>query len=62
MLLVIGMLLALPILVAGCAASAGPTPGEEISSCVLCHSDKDMLQQTVTMVKEVKSEATTGEG
>jgi len=63
MLLVIGLLLVLPIiLLVGCNAPAGPTPGEELSSCVICHSDKDMLKQTVTVVEEVKSEATEGEG
>ncbi|HEY90252.1 MAG TPA: hypothetical protein G4O07_00290 [Dehalococcoidia bacterium] len=59
---VIGLSLLVALVLAGCAAPAGPTPGEELSSCVLCHTDKDMLKQTVTVVEEVKSEATEGEG
>ncbi len=59
---VIGLtLLVVPVL-ASCAAPVSTTPGEETSSCVLCHTDKEMLKQTVTVVEEVKSEATSGEG
>jgi len=59
---VIGLTLLVAPVLAGCAAPVSSTPGEEISSCVLCHTDKDMLKQTVTVVEEVKSEATEGEG
>jgi hypothetical protein len=46
---------------AGCAG--GATPEEETaSSCVSCHTDKDLLKQTATAVEEVKSEETSGEG
>jgi len=59
---VIGLSLLVTPVLASCAAPAESTPGEEISSCVICHTDKEMLQQTVTVVEEVKSEATSGEG
>ena len=52
--------------VAGCAEeelAVTPEAGEEVvSSCVSCHSDKDLLKQTATVVEEEKSEATSGEG
>lgn len=35
---------------------------ESASSCVSCHSDKELLVQTATAITEEKSEATTGEG
>ncbi len=44
-------------------AGATPEPGEEVvSTCVTCHTDKDILQETATVEEEAKSEATTGEG
>lgn len=55
------VLLSVPIL-AGCEADLGPAAGEEVSSCVICHTDKDLLQETVSVVEEVVSEETTGEG
>jgi len=59
---VIGLVLLAALVAAGCAAPAGPTPGEEVSSCILCHTDKDLLKQTATVEEEVESEATSGEG
>jgi TRAP-type C4-dicarboxylate transport system substrate-binding protein len=47
--------------VAGCNQSA-EVPGEETSTCVICHSDKDMLKQTASVVEEKVSEETSGEG
>ena len=55
------LFLVLPV-VAGCAPPSGPPPGEEVSTCVTCHSDKDLLKQTASVVEEDKSEATSGEG
>ena len=56
------LLLALTIvLVSGCG-STPPQAGEEMSTCIVCHSDKAMLQETATVVEEVASEETTGEG
>lgn len=49
------------VLTAGCVETP-PPPGEETSTCVECHSDKEMLKQTATVVEEVTSEETTGEG
>ena len=57
-----GLVLLAAFGVAGCSVTPGPTPGEEVSSCVLCHTDKDLLKQTASVVEEVKSEATSGEG
>jgi hypothetical protein len=40
-----------------------PDAGQEvISSCVTCHTDKDILQETATEEEAIKSEETTGEG
>ena len=63
----IAALVLVVLAVAGCSEKEpiSPTPeeGEEIvSSCVTCHSDKDLLKQTATVVEEEKSEATSGEG
>jgi hypothetical protein len=60
-LLVSGLLLVIPILAAGCTHEVPPETGVA-SSCVSCHSDKDLLKQTATPVKEETSEATSGEG
>ena len=48
---------------AGCAEKeAGPTP-EVVSSCVTCHTDKDILKEVASPEPaEEKSEATSGEG
>ena len=48
--------------VAGCSPDAEPAAGEVTSTCVICHSDKDLLKQTATMEQEEKSEETSGEG
>jgi hypothetical protein len=64
-------LIGLPVLVlfisviafAGGDCSPDTVSTENItSSCVTCHSDKDLLMQAAAPVKEVKSEATSGEG
>jgi len=52
---------------AGCAqkeAAVTPPEGEEVvSSCVSCHSDKDLLKEVASPEpEEEKSEATSGEG
>ncbi|MFC1928576.1 hypothetical protein ACFLXK_03100 [Chloroflexota bacterium] len=52
---------------AGCAEKeltvTPPGEGEEIvSSCVSCHSDKELLKEVVSPEEEEKSEATSGEG
>ena len=61
LLIVAGTLsIAVIIMASGCGNAPIP-PGEETSSCVICHSDKEMLQQTAT-VEEEKSGETTGEG
>jgi hypothetical protein len=60
-LLVGGLLLVMLLVAAGCAHKALPEE-EVVSSCVSCHSDKDLLKQTATPVKEETSEATSGEG
>ena len=50
----------------GCAVKepvVTPEEGEEVvSTCVSCHTDKDLLKEVAATEKEVKSEATTGEG
>jgi len=59
---VISLVLLAALILAGCAVSPGPPAGEEVSSCVICHSDKDLLQEAVSPVEEEVSEATSGEG
>ena len=59
---VIGLVLLAASVAAGCSVPPGPTPGEETSSCILCHTDKDLLKQTASVEEEVESEATSGEG
>ena len=59
----VGMLILVTLVAAGCAPPAGPPPGEEASTCVGCHSDKDLLKKVATPEpEEEKSEATSGEG
>jgi hypothetical protein len=53
--------IAVIIMISGCGNTPTP-PGEETSSCVICHSDKEMLQQTATVVEEPTTGETTGEG
>ena len=52
--------------VVGCAekepAVAPEEDGEIVSSCVSCHTDKDLLKEVATPEKEEVSEATSGEG
>jgi predicted small secreted protein len=53
-------------LLAGCAdtepVGVQSETGEVVSSCVDCHTDKVMLQDTAVEPEEVVSEETTGEG
>lgn len=63
-LLLIGLV---SVAVIGCAETepVGVTldSGEVVSSCVVCHSDKEMLQTTASEEPEQEgSEATSGEG
>lgn len=62
--LLVAVLLVTPMLVASCTPGAPSPPHEteSVSSCVTCHTDKDMLKQTATVVQEEQSEATSGEG
>ena len=49
----------------GCAEEEPTVPpeGEEIvSSCVSCHTDKDLLKEVATPEEAETSEATSGEG
>ena len=62
-----GILLLVAPVAAGCAEeepAVTPGEGEEVvSSCVSCHTDKDLLKEVASPeAEEVKSEATTGEG
>jgi len=62
---VILMLLALAVI--GCTNKelVGPSPEAEqevVSTCVTCHTDKDVLKELATTEEVAKSEATTGEG
>jgi len=59
---VLGLVLLTVLILAGCEPAPPPPAGEEISTCVLCHTDKDLLQETVAVVEEVVSEETSGEG
>jgi hypothetical protein len=59
---IISLVLLATLVLAGCAAPLPPPAGEEVSTCVLCHTDKDLLQETVSVVEEVVSEETSGEG
>lgn len=59
---VVSLVLLTALMLAGCAVPPGPPAGEEVSTCVTCHSDKDLLQETVSPVEEEVSEATSGEG
>jgi hypothetical protein len=59
--LLIALLILVIIGITGCNHTPVP-PGEETSSCVICHSDKEMLQQTATVEEQHASEETSGEG
>jgi len=61
------MVVLVALAAAGCAqkeAEVTPSEGKEVvSSCVSCHSDKDLLKEAASpQPKEEKSEATSGEG
>ena len=63
----IGVLIVISLVVAGCGeqeSAVTPGEGEElVSSCVSCHSDKDLLKEVASPEpEEEKSEATSGEG
>ena len=58
----VGVLVLVLLIVAGCTPDSSPAPGEEVSTCVICHADKDLLKQTASVVEEEKSEETSGEG
>ena len=60
--IVVGALFLALLTAAGCAPPSGPAPGEEVSTCVTCHSDKDLLKEVATPEEEEKSEETSGEG
>jgi predicted small secreted protein len=60
--IVLSLVLLAALVLAGCAVPPGPPAGEEVSNCVICHSDKDLLKETVAPVEEEVSEATSGEG
>jgi hypothetical protein len=60
--IVAGVLVLTLLIAVGCTSISEPAPGEEVSTCVKCHTDKDLLKQTAYVVEEEKSEATSGEG
>ncbi len=59
--LLFAVLIPVVLILTGCNPSP-EVPGEEVSSCVICHSDKDMLQQAASAEVEQVSEETSGEG
>ena len=59
---VVSLVLLVVLILAGCEVTPGPPAGEEVSSCVICHTDKDLLQETASVVEEAVSEETSGEG
>jgi hypothetical protein len=50
------------LVASGCAPDSGPPPGEEVSTCVNCHSDKDLLKEVASEEEEEASGETSGEG
>ena len=55
------------LVVTGCSNKGliGPAPGtgdEAVSSCVTCHTDKDLLKELAVAEEEETSKATEGEG
>ena len=60
--IVAGVLFLVLLVVAGCTSTSEPAPGEEVSTCVKCHSDKELLKEVASLVEEEKSEETSGEG
>jgi len=66
-LVFVAALVLLALAAAGCAEkepAVTPEEGEAVvSSCVACHTDKDLLKEVASPEpEEEKSEATTGEG
>jgi len=65
-LAVVAILVLVALVAAGCAEkepAVTPEEGEEIvSSCVGCHTDKDLLKEVATPEEKEESEATSGEG
>jgi hypothetical protein len=59
---VLSLVLLAVLILAGCEPAPPPVAGEEVSSCVICHTDEDLLQATVSEVEEAVSEETSGEG
>ena len=67
LVLMVSVILVLVALEAvGCAEeepAVTPEEGEEVvSSCVSCHTDKDLLKEVATPEEKEESEATSGEG
>ncbi|HEY32067.1 MAG TPA: hypothetical protein G4O10_03040 [Dehalococcoidia bacterium] len=60
--IVVSLVLLSVLILAGCEPAPPPPVGEEVSSCVICHTDEDLLQETVSEVEEAVSEETSGEG
>ena len=64
LLLTTGVLLLIALAASGCTQDlVSPVPGAQIaSSCVTCHSDKELLQELAVEEEEPESGETTGEG
>ena len=60
------ILLLVTIVATGCGEKEPPVIPEEgeevVSSCVSCHTNKDLLKEVAKPEEELKSEATSGEG
>ncbi len=61
------ILVLLALAAVGCTNKGlvGPSPEAEqgvVSTCVTCHTDKDILREVASTEVTAKSEATTGEG
>ena len=54
--LTICLLLLTSLLAVSCSDRSAPEPGTVTGSCVDCHTDKDQLKQTASVVEEEKSE------
>ena len=66
-IVVASIILLVALVVLGCTNKEliGPAPeiGQEVvSTCVTCHTDKDLLKEIATPEEEEESEVTTGEG
>lgn len=60
--IIAGIFILALIIAAGCSPDAGPPPGEEVSTCVNCHSDKNLLKEVASEEEEETSGQTSGEG